>query len=274
MFYLPGTMPEPKLELKKVGVLLRDASQVYPLEETREIFARQGIEAVLLNETGPTKGLDLIVAMGGDGTVLRALDMMPHCPVLAINYGNVGFLTAGNRDDLPLLLDKLLAGQYVISDRIMLSCKYNGSHTHAVNEVVVRASRGMAYFNVWVDGIKIRTIRGDGVIVGTPTGATGYLLSTGGPLVMPGSDVFVLDGINEYNFTSRALVLPANSQISLELPQLHSGQVATLVVDGKEVLELSSGSHIAMNRSERMARLIFFEESYFFDNLSHRLSWK
>ena len=261
------------LNIKKVGVLLRDDAQDYPLDKLRTSFEKIGASVVVLNHAPVSGELDLVVAMGGDGTVLHALDMHPGCPVLAINYGTVGFLTAGDRDDLDHLLEQVVEGKYTISDRILLRCEHQNNVTVAVNEVILRTSGRMIQVDVFVNDVKVRTIRGDGVILGTPTGSTAYLLSTGAPIVMPDVDCFVLDGINEYNFTSRALIVSPESSIRLHLHPLLPEQEVYLQVDGKTVANLASGDRVALSRADRRARLIFFEEDYFFHNLSSRLNW-
>ena len=252
---------------------MRDSTQNFPLEYLKTLFEPIGAKMIILNSGRPRQRLDLVIAMGGDGTVLQALDMMPECPVLAINYGTVDFLTAGDRDDLEHLLGRLLKNDYLISERLLLSCKFRGKTVQAVNEISLRSSMRMIQVDVFVNDAKIRTIRGDGVIVGTPTGSTGYLLSTGAPVVMPDADCIVLDGINEYNFSSRALILSPESRIRLVVPSLLPNQEAQLVVDGNQVASLNPGQQVVLERSERRAQLIFFEKNYFFHNLSSRLSW-
>ena len=261
------------IKFKTIGVLMRDAAQNYPLAYLKSFFEPIGAEVVVLKKTRPKKHLDLVIAMGGDGTVLQALDLMPDCPVLAINYGTVGFLTAGDRDDLGKLLQRLLKHDYIMSERLLLSCQYDGKTVHAVNEVSLRSSMRMIQVEVSINRAKIRTIRGDGVIVGTPTGSTGYLLSTGAPVVMPDTDCVVLDGINEYNFSSRALILSPDKQIHLCVLDLLPKQEAQLIVDGNYIASLKAGHHLVVGRSHRRAQLIFFDENYFFHNLSSRLSW-
>jgi len=261
------------LDIKTVGLLLRENSQDIPLARMEALFARLGVQMHVLNHHKPNEKLDLLIAMGGDGTVLKALDLQPDCPVLAINYGTVGFLTAGDRTDLERLLVRLLANDYILSERLLLHCTFPWGTAHAVNEVLVRSFVRMISVEVYVNEAKIRTIRGDGVIVGTPTGSTGFLLSTGAPLVMPGVDCLILDGLLEYNFTSRALILAPDSRIRLHVPSLPPEQRATVVVDGNELGQLGEGEEIIITRSERRAQLIFFEENYFFRNLASRLSW-
>jgi len=257
-----------------IGVVLRDEDQPFPIEQMRAIFDRVGVRMHVVDHEPLPPKLDLIVAMGGDGTVLRALDEFPEHPVLAINYGTVGFLTAGDRDDLESILTQVLSGNFQRSERLILCCEYDGRIAHAVNEVLVRSTLRMISVDVFVNDAKIRTIRGDGVIVGTPTGSTGYLLSTGAPLVMPDVNCFILDGINEYNFSSRALILSPESRIRLRMARVDPGQEAHLIVDGKSLGRLDEGVELNLSRSPRRAQLIFLDRNYFFHNLASRLRWQ
>jgi NAD+ kinase len=259
--------------IQVLGILMRDTTQAYPLAQLEALLGRHGIRVHILNDGLPVEQLDVVIAMGGDGTVLRALDLMPGCPVLAINFGTVGFLTAGESSELESLVARLLARDYLVSERLLLRCRHPWGTSHVVNEVVLRSSWRLMNVDVYVNDAKIRTIRGDGLILGTPTGSTGYLLSTGAPLVMPDVNCFILDGINEYNFTSRALILSPESRIRLHIPQLLEKQRAELFIDGNPVGELTPGQELHLDRSERRVQLIFFEKNYFFHNLSSRLSW-
>ena len=261
------------INLNSIGILLRDSSQTFPLEIIQSVFQPLGSTLHLLNHALPKEKLDMIIAMGGDGTVLKALEMHPDCPVLGINFGSVGFLTAGDRTELEKLVNRLVAGDYILSERVQLHCEFPGGSANIINEAVLRSSWRMINVDVMVDEAKIRTIRGDGVIVGTPTGSTGYLLSTGGPIIMPDAECFVVDGINEYNFTSRALILPSHARIHLHLPALLPDQEASLYIDGMEVSPVQAGSDIKLSRADQRSQLIFFEKDYFFRNLSSRLSW-
>ncbi|MFH1569728.1 MAG: NAD(+)/NADH kinase [Gemmatimonadota bacterium] len=262
------------LELRKIGVLLRDAPEEYPLEEMSQVLGGHGVElAVLSWPDPPPADLDLIMAMGGDGTVLKALDLYPCCPVLAVNYGTVGFLTAADRTDLQRIIALLVAGRYLVSERLVLDCRHPGGAARAVNEVIVRTANRLIHTDVFVNDTKIRTIRGDGVVVGTPTGSTGFLLSAGAPIVMPDVRCMILDGVNEYNFTSRTLVLTPESRIRLHIsPETREPNIF-LTVDGQQLGQVHPGDEICVARSETAAKLIYFEPNYFFHNLSSRLSW-
>lgn len=262
------------LTLNHIGVLLRDEQQPFPLQEIRQLFDRHGIAlSVIDKQQSPPADLDLVMAMGGDGTVLRALDLCPDLPVLAINYGTVGFLTAGDRTDLAAILQRLVAGDYILSERLCLQCSYPGGSVRAVNEVMVRSSNRMVFVDVFVDDTKIRTICGDGVVLGTPTGSTGFLLSAGAPIVMPEVRCLVLDGINEYNFSSRSLILTPEARIRLSISRETREPEVILTADGRRVTTLSVGDELEVVSSQGTARLVYFDPSYFFHNLTSKLSW-
>ena len=257
----------------KVGILVRDEEQPFPSDELRDEFARHDVEAVLLDQRADVPGLDLVMAMGGDGTVLRALHRFPDCPVLAINFGTVGFLTAGDRSDLKRIVERVMAGEYLTSERLVLNCEYAGTHDQAINEIELRALSRLVFIDVYVNDTEIRTIRGDGVVVGTPTGSTAFLLSTGAPIVMPDVRCMILDGINEHNFTSRALILTPESRIRLHISEETKAPDVYLIIDGAQICNLEPGQEININQAARTAKLIYFEDNYFFHNLSSKLSW-
>ena len=262
-----------KLELENIGVLVRDQNMKQHFGEVRTLFASHGVSASLLNSDAILQELDLVVAMGGDGTALRALDKFPMTPVLAINFGTVGFLTAGDRNDLIRIIELLIAGEYSISERLVLNCRYPEGQVFAVNEVMIRAGSKLVFTDVFVDEAEIRTITGDGVIVGTPTGSTGHLLSTGAPIVLPDVRCMILDGVNEYNFSSRALILPPEASIRLQISKKTRDKSVSLMADGVNLCQLNSGMEVFIEQADHRARLVYLDDRYFFRNLSSKLSW-
>ena len=262
-----------KLELKNIGVLVRDQNVQQHFEEVRSLFANHGVSVSLVNSDLILQEFDLVVAMGGDGTALRALDKFPLTPVLAINFGTVGFLTAGDRNDLIQIVELLVAGEYSISERLVLNCRYPEGQVFAVNEVMIRAGSKLVFTDVFVDETEIRTITGDGVIVGTPTGSTGHLLSTGAPIVLPDVRCIILDGVNEYNFSSRALILPPEASVRLQISEKTRDKSVSLMADGINLCQLSSGMEVFIQQADHRARLVYLDDRYFFRNLSSKLSW-
>ena len=272
MKHFPQSYP---LDLGNVGVLLSDSIQQAAIGQLIcKILNTNEIQAHLLDwESDAPKPLDMLITVGGDGTVLYALSHFANCPVLAINFGNVGFLTASNREDLGTALQQVLSGQYVISHRSMICCEHPSGQLHAVNEIVLKGTTRMLTVDLSINQKDIRRIRGDGVIVGTATGSTAYLMAAGSPIVMPELRCMIITGLNEYDFRSRPLVVTHDSHVCLEVSKETRETDIFLAADGGEKIPLKLGDKIFIRESDRQAKLIFTDSNYFFHNLSSRLSW-
>jgi NAD+ kinase len=216
---------------------------------------------------------DLLLALGGDGTVLQALCNYPTIPVLPVNFGTIGFLTAGNQDDLDAMIDRVLSGDYYLEERTILTSTFNGTETEVINELVVKGTTKMVVVEIWVDGNLVHTIRGDGVIVGSPTGSTSYLMSTGASIVMPTVDAIIIGGINEHRFASRSLVLSGKSTVKLRVHESTRETDLFASHDGRDRTDLVPGDELTIRRSDNCARLIQFDPHTFFHNLKNRLDW-
>ena len=259
------------LDLKHVGLFLRDDVQEYPSTNLERLFRRAGIK-LEVDARNVAADYDLVIALGGDGTVMRALTAYPEAPVLAVNYGNVGFLTQSDREDLEKVIVRLLSDDYFIEDRLTLEVQHAGQVYRCINEMVIKGASHMIEIGMHINGRLVHTPRGDGVIVGTPTGSTAYLLSTGAPLVVPDVDCIVLQPLNEYSFSSRAIILPGSAEVRLAVNFGREKQVS-MVVDGMPQVSISDGDDIVLTRSPTPARLVCFESDYFFRNLKERLRW-
>ncbi len=262
-----------KIILKRVGIF---SQQLEPslYNFLKDWFIPQHIEISKLKEGLKSRNdLDLVISFGGDGTVLAALSLFPQCPVLAVNFGNVGFLTAGDREDLEDMLQSVLDGNYIISERSVLACEHPHGTDYAVNEIVIRGATRLIAVELSINDQHIRRVRGDGVIVGTATGSTAYLLAAGSPIVMPELRCMIITGLNEYDFRSRHLVISSDSKIRLEVSEQTHEKEIYLSVDGKDKLPLEIGDEVLIRESNRKAKLIFMDKNYFFHNLSSRLSW-
>tara|TARA_Y100001970_G_C14253889_1_gene873723 strand:- start:5515 stop:6330 length:816 start_codon:yes stop_codon:yes gene_type:complete len=262
-----------KIKLNKVGIF--SPQYEHPINEyLEEWFVPHNVEIFPIKDNSIKKDdLDLVLSFGGDGTVLAALTLFPNCPVLAVNFGNVGFLSAGERDELTVILQKVIDGNYIISERSVLKCIHPYGTDFAVNEVVVRGATRLISVDLNINEQLVRRVRGDGVIVGTATGSTAYLLAAGSPIIMPELKCMIVTGLNEYDFRSRPLVITIDSQVKLTVsPQTHEKEIY-LSIDGKEKILLKKGDEVFIKESERQAKLIFMENNYFFQNLSSRLSW-
>jgi len=262
-----------KINLRKVGIF--SPKFEHPVKELIEDwFVPHGIKISSMDDAESKKDdLDLVLSFGGDGTVLAALSLFPQCPILAVNFGNVGFLTAGDREDLRRMLQNVFEGEYIISERSVLKCDHPYGTDYAVNELVVRGATRLISVELSINDQHIRRVRGDGIIVGTATGSTAYLLAAGSPIIMPELRCMIITGLNEYDFRSRALVITIDSKIKLLVSEQNHEKEIYLSVDGKEKIPLKKGDEIYISESDRKAKLIFMEKNYFFQNLSSRLSW-
>ncbi|MGC6418485.1 MAG: NAD(+)/NADH kinase [Bradymonadia bacterium] len=259
------------LELKRVGLFVRDDIQEFPEDGITKLFGRAGVE-VIKDAREFAANLDLVIALGGDGTVLRALTQYPHVPVLAVNYGSVGFLTQSHREDLEKVLVRILSDDYFIEERLTLDILHGGERYRSINEVVIKGVSHMIEVATFINGRLVHTPRGDGIIVGTPTGSTAYLMSTGAPLVVPDVDCLVVKPLNEYSISSRTIILPGETHVRLRVDFGRETDVM-MVIDGAQQVSLEDGAEIEIRRSETPARLVCFESDYFFRNLKERLRW-
>ena len=266
-------MVGPMRELQRIGLFTQDAQLDNRFDFAHKAFVRANIELIQLSAHSNPGDLDLIIALGGDGTVLRALATHPGTPVLAVNFGHLGFLTASDRKELDKVVVRLLNDDYFVEERLTLHVQH-GRRTHrCVNEVVIKGTSHMIQVSITVDGQMVREVRGDGIIVGTPTGSTGYLLSTGAPIVMPQVDCIMINSLNEYSFSSRPLVLPGNARITLRIEPESLRSEVLLVPDGAQRSSVRAGDAVEIQSSDVPARLVFFDRGYFFRNLKGRLQW-
>jgi NAD+ kinase len=230
----------------------------------------------LTGDAGPLdpSGLppDVVIALGGDGTVLKALVAYPRSPTLAVNFGSVGFLTQCDRGGLQDALTRLLDGEYRIEERLALEVRYAGRRARCINELVLKSVAHMCELSLWVDGREVHRIKGDGLILGTPTGSTAYLMSTGAPLVTPGVSCVIANPLNEYSFSSRPIILPGDVEVAVQVIASRPHDLVA-VIDGGERLPLEEGAEITLKRSPHPTLLITFDERSFFKNLQERLSW-
>jgi NAD+ kinase len=265
----PSNTRPPLQELKKIALITRDDGQDYPTEPLRKLLKRAHIKML---EGAGHEAIDLVIALGGDGTVLRALTAYPLVPTLAVNYGRVGFLTQCNREDIEKVLVQLLSDEYFIEERLALNVHYKGTVNRCINEVVIKSIAHMNQLHLKVDGHFVHSMRGDGLIIGTPTGSTAYLMSTGAPLVTPGVSCVIANPLNEYRFSSRSIVLPGDAEIEVQVDESRE-QDLVLITDGGERIPLECGDTIKLTPAEEPTLLVAFEPQYFFRNLRERLDW-
>ena len=222
---------------------------------------------------------DLIVVLGGDGTLLsmaRAVGDL-GVPLLGVNLGELGFLTATTLDEMLPALEAWLAGRMAIDERMMLTARVLrhrqtiGEYA-ALNDVVITKSAmsRIISLSVSVEGQYATAYRADGLIISTPTGSTAYSLSAGGPILFPSMDAIVLTPICSHTLTNRPIVLPAGQRVEVTLL---TDQEVMVTVDGQVGLNLRAGDTVEVRQATARIRLVRFPQQEFFSVLRTKLKW-
>ncbi len=223
--------------------------------------------------------VDLIVVLGGDGTLLSMARLVGDLgvPILGVNLGGLGFLTATTLEEMYPALEAVFAGQMVLEDRVMLVARVlrrgeRLSEHLALNDVVITKSAMSRIINlsVSVEGLFASAYRADGLIISTPTGSTAYSLSAGGPILFPTMDAVVLTPICSHTLTNRPIVLPASQRIEVTL---HTDQDVMLTLDGQVGLALRELDTVEVSQAPARTRLVRLAQRHFFSVLRAKLKW-
>ncbi len=222
---------------------------------------------------------DLIVTVGGDGTILRGMHAasLHGIPVLGVNMGRVGFMSEIDSSEALEAIEWYLEGNGRIDERLMLEATLEsgeGESLHAVNDVTVHrgAELRMIEVKALVDDVELSTYRGDGLIAATSTGSTSYTLQLGGPVIAPNSPVFLLKPIAGHMSQFGGVVLDSGSELKLTLSATEN---AILTVDGYISRTIRDGDMVRLSRSERSAKFLRRgPKSAFWEGLSHRLGMR
>ena len=247
-------------------------------ERVRDAFLAAGDEAVTAARWPGEGGADLCVVVGGDGTVLHAGKeaALRGVPVLVLNTGRVGFLAA-HQAPVTASAAELLASAHrekrsLLEVSVVSADGSESAPCYALNEAVI--SRGeisrIIDIEVAVNGKKIYTVRGDGVIIATPTGSTAYSMSAGGPIVAPEVSSVIVTPICPYTLTARAVVLPDDAEVSTKVVGLGE-RVAMLTVDGGAPVTLRDGARVVIRRSGISLELLTPDEASFYEKISTKL---
>jgi NAD+ kinase len=227
-----------------------------------------------------TREVDLLLVFGGDGTMLRIARETAgsHTPILGINIGGLGFLTAVSSSELAHALDCVWCGDFKLETRALIeasSSGHDGPVKHeALNDFVI--SRGhtprLIELEVVVDNELLTSYRCDGLIVSSPTGSTAYSLAAGGALVCPTAHVFVLTPICPHTLSNRSVIARLDSTIRVKV--ISPKPKTILSADGQVVSELAEGEVVTICRSRKAVRLMHLPGASFFETLRHKLHWR
>jgi NAD+ kinase len=224
--------------------------------------------------------IDLLIVLGGDGTLLSAARALNghQVPILAVNLGGLGFLTSVTREELYPVLERVLEGKHKTSQRMMLNAQIirNGSPAEqqvALNDAVINkaALARMLDFDVYVDGSQIGRYRADGLIVATPTGSTAYSLAAGGPILHPHLDAFVITPICPHMLTNRPLVIPDTSRVEIDIAAAEEPVYLTL--DGQVGFQLQAEDRVGISKSESRVYFVQSPQKTYYEVLRSKLRW-
>ena len=224
------------------------------------------------------RGLDLVVSLGGDGTMLRAaaLAFEAQAPVGGVNLGKKGFLTAMEMEHMYDGLEDIFAGRYLLQERMMLECvpeEGAGERYYALNEVVVgkRELQRMIRLEVDINGRYFYFYSGDGVIFSTPTGSTAYSLSAGGPIVDPSLDCIILTPICSHSLMDRSVIISPDSEIEVLVQR--EKVLPSLSFDGREEIGLPRGGKVIIKRAGRRLKMIKLVNYSFYNLLRDKFDF-
>ncbi|MBR0143217.1 MAG: NAD(+)/NADH kinase [Clostridia bacterium] len=243
------------------------------------LLQQYGAETILfLSDEKIPSDADAVLTFGGDGTLLHAAwhASLWEIPILGINVGTLGYLTELEAGELPLLA-KLASGEYRIENRMMLSIDVlrdgkNVFHEEALNDAVISHGEIMRVIPLTLccDGIEVKSFRGDGIIVSSPTGSTAYSLSAGGPVVDPLADSITITPLSAHALYAKSFVFSPERRIQIVIGDLE-GRSAFVAGDGRNVFPLSSRDLVTITRSLRKTRLIKIKDESFLKILYQKL---
>ncbi|MBK1788028.1 NAD kinase [Prauserella cavernicola] len=272
-----GAAREVAVRLAAAGIWLRVID-----EEVRRLVEPEDADmpcTVVAPEENPAKGVELVLVLGGDGTLLRAAELARPAgvPVLGVNLGRVGFLTEADSDALADTVDRVVAGRYRIEERMTIdvAVTLDGkpiAETWALNEASVEKSSRERILDalIEVDGRPVSSFGCDGVLCSTPTGSTAYAFSAGGPVVWPDVEALLVVPSNAHAMFSRPLVVSRSSVITVQVDP--DGSPAVLTCDGLRHVELEPGMRVRVVAGSVPVRLAHLWDGPFTDRLVHKFA--
>ena len=234
------------------------------LESHQEVLLESDLARALGRKGIPLAHMkaDVMLAIGGDGTILRALQLS-ESRVLGINSGSLGFLAEVYAEEVDEYLDRIARGNYKVEERMRLKVTVDGERMFdCTNEAVVHTAQvaKIRHFEIRLDDELVERVRADGVIVATPTGSTSYSMSAGGPIVDPQVEAIIVTAIAPFKPASRPHVFPAAGQVHVRLGK---PKECLLVMDGQHESTLKGTEDVVLTASERRAKFIRFRDDFY-----------
>ena len=262
--YLKDIFPQIKKQFEKYGIsVLLEESSANMIDEKDYLSFDKLCEQS-----------DFLVTIGGDGTLISVSrrGFGYNKAVLGINLGTLGFLTSVLPQELEQFLIDFQNDNYVIDERMVIKANINFKQSVAFNDIVItrKSVANMVNIDAYVDGEKFNSYYGDGLVVSTPTGSTAYNLSSGGPVVYPLTEAFIVTPISAHSLTQRPLVLPTDFEIELSTPDKEGAMV---IIDGQDIYEIGQDEFIKINIASSKAKLIRTKHRDYFQVLNQKLNW-
>lgn len=255
-------------------------------KQVKECLTRLGKQFLTVLETDDQdifqqalkRKITCAIVLGGDGTLIRAANrlLQQEIPIFGINTGTLGYLTGMEASEACRGVERLCQGDYCLETRMMLDVSVNGNYLNTVlNDVVINRSgfSRLVSAAVSVNHSLLDVISGDGLLVSTPTGSTGYNLSAGGAIVQPQAELMMITPICPHSLTSRGIIVSADDEISIEIREGKRTQEkeVTVTLDGQEAGGLRAGEHITIKRSNYTTKLVKMDDRTFFEVLRTKL---
>ncbi|HEY5606040.1 MAG TPA: NAD(+)/NADH kinase [Thermoplasmata archaeon] len=240
---------------KKILARLEPSHEVHLEADLARSLERPGLPLAHMK-------VDVVLAIGGDGTILRALQLS-DAKVLGINSGSLGFLAEVYAEEVDAYLERVARGDYRVEERMRLQVTVDGRRMFdCTNEAVVHTAQiaKIRHFEIDLDETLVERVRADGIIVATPTGSTSYSMSAGGPIVDPRLDAIIVTSIAPFKPASRPHVFPATARVHVKLLKPRE---CLLVMDGQHESGLKGTEEVMFTASERRAKFIRFRDDFY-----------
>jgi NAD+ kinase len=297
---LGDTSPLPWAEvlMKKIGIITnldKDSDLSYTCLLADSI-KRHGGTALMSDELSAASGTgvpcgseeemidncDLVVCLGGDGTLLKAARKiyMKQLPIMGINLGNLGYLTEADRSNIDPAIRQLFEGKYEIEERIMLEAVITRQNSGvirdvAINDVVITrgAVSRILHVKAYINDMFVDTFPGDGLIISSPTGSTAYSLSAGGPIVEPDTDLMIVTPICPHILYTRSFITKADSVVRAVVAE-ELEHHAMVSLDGREGYDIMNGDTVDVSKSQHTIKLVKFGRFNFFNILRSKIYYR
>jgi NAD+ kinase len=268
----------------KVGIYFNRnylSDNINYLEQISQLLSDSGSECVCVKNFSDLDGLDILLVLGGDGTILMIASECAKrgIKIMGINYGHLGFLAEFEPEKLTSAIALITSGNFSTEKRSMLKIEYGDKRYYALNDLVIqRSTSGNAFSNTInltakIDGSTVDNYIADGLIVSTPTGSTAYSLSAGGSILTPDIDAFIMTPICAHSLHSRPIVYSASSTLTIcPAESKDSRALLNIIVDGKAVDAVTYFDEIKITKAKRHVEFITSSENDFFDKLLIKLN--